>query len=151
MIYKKTAVFLFLLLLFTGCGKKALSPIDLQAFSSDMLGSGAFTEQLTAVDPDIGSSFYNIPEADFTQALFFFSSGATAEELALFEAVDEEAALRIKAAVENRIAAQKIAFESYVPAEVPKLDKAVVYTRGTTVILYVADLYDAAKAVLDQY
>ncbi|NLO48432.1 MAG: DUF4358 domain-containing protein [Clostridiales bacterium] len=148
---KRISVCVLLALVLTGCGKKSAGPIDLQAFSSDILASGAFLEQLTEVEPDIGYSFYQIADSDCKQAFFFFSSGATAEELALFEASDAQAAARIRAAAEKRIENQKKAFESYVPAEVPKLEQAVVYTRGNYVIVFTASDYNAAKTVQDKH
>jgi hypothetical protein len=150
-MFRKLSVCLLVLLMLNGCGKKSAAAVDLQAFSSDMLGGGAFAEQLTEVEADIGLSFYQITETDCKQAMFWFSSGATAEELVLFEASDSEAAARIRSAAENRIETQKKAFESYAPAEVPKLEQAVIYVRGNYVIVYVANDYDAADAIRDKF
>ena len=60
----------------------------------------------------------------------YVSTGATAEEIAVFEAVDKEAAARIKEAVLQRAAEQEATFRDYLPAEVPKLQKAVPLCGG---------------------
>ena len=55
------------------------------------------------------------------KARFFVGSGgATAEEIACFEAKDSDSAAKIKTALENRIDSQKKAFENYQPQEMTK-------------------------------
>ncbi|NLL38739.1 MAG: DUF4358 domain-containing protein [Clostridiales bacterium] len=140
-----------LALILSGCGKDTGKSIDFQSFCADLLTGGAFTEELIPVDTELGCAHYGIDQADCKQAMFYLSSGATAEELALFEARDAEALGRIKDAVNNRLRLQTDSFESYLPSEVPKLEKAIVFTRGNYVILIVADDYDSASNVLHEY
>ena len=54
-----------------------------------------------------------------------------------------------KQAVDKRIQYQTDNFESYVPTEVPKLEKAVTVTGGTTLIFVVSDDASKAKSVID--
>lgn len=142
---------LLLALLLSGCGKTSDKPIDFQGFSSDILSSGAFSEELMQIDNELGCAQYMVNEAYIKEAMFFFSSGATSEELALFEANDAEALKRIKEAVEKRVEAQSRGFENYVPSEVPKLEKAVVFTRGNYIILIVANDYAIADDIIKKY
>lgn len=144
-------VFAVLALILSGCGKDAGKAIDFQSFCADMLAGGAFTEELISVDTELGCAQYAINPADCRQAMLYLSSGATAEELALFEAVDADSLERIKDAVNNRLRLQTDSFESYQPSEVPKLDKAIVFTRGNYIILIVADDYESANKVLKKY
>ena len=148
---RRIFIFAALLLVLTGCGDSSLKAIDFQNYSSELLASDAFTEDLIPLDADIGCQLYNLDPADCRQSVFYLSSGATAEELAMFEATDLSALERIKDAIEERITYQTNAFESYGPLEVPKLNNCIVYTRGHTVILYVAADYDAAKTIQDKY
>ena len=53
------------------------------------------------------------------------------------------------AAAHSAIAYQTDNFKDYVPAEVPKLEKAVVKTGGTTVVFVVSANADGAKSVID--
>ncbi len=150
---KKLSLLIAILLslpLVPGCSKKA-DAFDPQAFAADMLAGGAFSDELTEADAAIGRRLYGLEESDAEETLFYFSSGATAEEMAVFMAYDEEGAAKLADAAKARVERQKTAFESYVPAEVPKLDKAVVEVSGLYVVLYVAADYDAARRVADRY
>ena len=69
----------------------------------------------------------------------YLSSGATAEEIAVFEAKDDAAAERLLAAAKERVEVQKTAFEDYAPAEMTKLNNAVVERSGKIVALCIAD------------
>ena len=81
---------------------------------------------------------------------YYFSSGATAEELVLFKAKDESGVQKLSDAVKARIDYQIGAFESYVPEEVPKLKKAVIIVSGLYVAMYVAADYDAAEKAIKE-
>lgn len=148
---KILTVFIALALALCGCGKASGKEIDFQSFAADMLSCGAFTEELIQVDTDLGCAQYAISQADCRQAVFFLSSGATAEELALFEASDAGSLDRIKDAVKNRLRLQTDSFESYLPSEVPKLENAIVFTRGNYVILIVANDNERANSILEKY
>jgi hypothetical protein len=83
---------------------------------------------------------------------FYFSSGATAEEMAIFKTSGKEEDVKSLAdAMKNRVERQKNVYESYASAEVPKLDKAVIGTAGPYLVLYVASDYDAARKVAEKY
>lgn len=96
---------------------------------------------------------YGLEEAglapeQLTYAEALRSSGATCEELALLIFVDERAAQAAATALDQYIAAQILSNKDYRPAEVPKLEKAILEQRGTTVLLLVANDYEAAGKML---
>lgn len=139
-------------LIFAGCGKtEEPVVIDLDALAADIFDSDAFSETLELLDPDLGELLYGIDPADISEELYYLSTGATAEELVFFNAVDAGAAERIVNAANARIEAQAADFKSYLPSEVPKLEKAEIYTVSNYVILCVADDIAAAKAIIDEY
>ena len=80
----------------------------------------------------------------------YISSGATAEEIAVFEAADKAAADRLYKAAQERVENQKTAFEDYVPAEMTKLGNPVLVKKGSFVVLCVADDAAAAKKIVDK-
>ena len=57
--------------------------------------------------------------------------------------------IRIQNVLE-RLKNQKTAFEDYVPAEMTKLNNAVLVKKGNMVVLCVADDYAAAKKIVDK-
>lgn len=93
---------------------------------------------------------YGISEGDVVSGRLYLSSGATAEEIAVFEAKDDTAAERLLAAARERVEAQKTAFEDYAPAEMAKLNSAVVERNGKIIALCIADDSAAAQKKVKQ-
>ncbi len=96
---------------------------------------------------------YGLEEAglareQFTGAIAFRSTGATCEELALLTFADEASAQTAAFALAGYIAAQVEVNKDYRPKELPKLEQAVLERRSTTVLLMVANDYEAAYKLL---
>ena len=81
----------------------------------------------------------------------YMGSGATAEEAAVFEAKDEETAKQMAEVANQHIQNQREAFESYIPEEIKKLDKAIVEQKGRYVAVCVTDDVENAQKVIDGY
>lgn len=141
----------FLPLCAVGCSRTA-KEFDPEAFAKEMLAGGAFSDELTKTEAGIGCHLYGISEDKAEAMYFYFSSGATAEEMAIFKTSGKEEDVKSLAdAMKNRVERQKNVYESYASAEVPKLDKAVIGTAGPYLVLYVASDYDAARKVAEKY
>ena len=110
----------------------------------------AFQDTLTAISDQMITTIYRISAEDVAQQQVYVSTGATAEEIAVFEAVDTDAAQRIETAVWQRVADQKAGFEDYLPAELPKLADPFVLVKGKYVILCVSDHNEEVKTELDK-
>ena len=136
--------------IFTGCAQKAKpAEYDLETLASQLQESGAFSDFLSPITKKIAASFYGFEDADVTECVVYCSTGATTEEIALFKCASEEAATKLKLSADKRIETQKAIYESYAPAEPPKLDDAVV-TQDGLYVFYIVSV-DSAKvqAVLD--
>ncbi|GMQ62488.1 DUF4358 domain-containing protein [Vallitalea maricola] len=121
-----------------GCGGKDKDiTIDISALAGDLTSKIEFQDDLTKIEGNSVESIYQIDYAVSSEV--YVSSGATAEEVAVFELKDEKEADNAYKAAEERIDAQKQAFESYVPEEMEKLDNAVVKKIGKYVIVCVAN------------
>lgn len=127
----------------TACGgKEADPPRDFTtADAQTLLDSGAFSEPLEAIDADIAYILYELDPDQVSEAAVYGSTGATAEELAVLIFSDAEAASAAKAHFETRIANRTEDMKSYLPGEVPKLEKAVLEVRGATLLFVVASDY----------
>ena len=136
-----------LVLVLCACGG-AEEPFDPASTAGALLDSGAFSENLEQLDQDVACMLYGIDEATVTGSAVYGSTGATAEELAVFTLTDEAAAQAAKTALETRVADQKAVLESYQPAEIVKLDAAIVEQRGSSVLMVVAADAEAAQAAL---
>lgn len=136
---------------FSGCAKKT-GPVqyDLEKLAAQLKDSGAFSDFLSPVTKDIAASFYGFEDADVTEFVLYCSTGATTEEIGLFKCANEEAAAKLKENAAQRVQTQKTIYESYAPAEPPKLDDAIVTQNGLYVFYIVSADASKAQAVLDE-
>jgi len=82
--------------------------------------------------------------------IYVSSSGGTAEEIAAFEANDEEAAKEIETKLNERVETQKASFKNYVPEELKRLENALVIRKGNYVYLSVSGDPDKAKSIIEE-
>lgn len=140
-----------LLALLTGCGsdeKKELSPA---ALSADLLENAKFVDSLNALDTPVVPLLYGVDAADYVSCAVYCGTGATAEEIAVFQAVDEAAAGRILTAAKNRVAAQIETYKNYGPEDARMLEDAIVKQSGEYVIVVVCSDGAGAAKIVDQY
>ena len=72
-------------------------------------------------------------------------TGATAEELAVFETKDSAAAEALVEKLKTRNSDRIESYSTYIPAEVPKLEDAVMVSGGRYVVLCVAQDASAVR------
>ena len=143
-----SGAFLFSLLFLAACSKGSDSTDaewDLAELSDRLLHEITYTDTLSSMDDSLMDYLYpDIDTADVSEKTIYISTGSTAEEIAAFQAVDEEAAKRIEEGLKKRIEQQTESFTNYVPEEVKRLEDAVLVRHGAYVVLSVSG--DAAKA-----
>ena len=127
--------------------KTKTQTVDLQALADALLKDGGFQDDLEKTTDEMVKKLYQIEDAK--QAMVYVGSGATAEEIGLFELKDEDAAKEAEKLAKDRIENQKTAFESYVPEEVKRLDNAIVQRTGNYVIVVVAE--KNCQDIIDSY
>lgn len=137
------------------CGSKTRG--DSQPWTQEqaqaVLDSGAFTEELTAVDETTAFALYHLGDYDLNaeqmSACFVRkAAGESCEELALLTFEDDAAAQAAGDALKDYVQSQIDANEGYRPAGVANLKNAWNECRGNTVLLVVAGDLDAAKAAV---
>ena len=132
-----------------GCSKQqlALEPSDTLA---QLKGKITFTDQMTDMDSENTCRFYDIDTGMVADSVSYVGSGATAESMAVFEAVDADAAGSIADALQTFIDGWIAGYSDYKPEEVPKLESAVLEQNGVYVVFCVsADNTTAKTAVQD--
>ncbi len=139
-----------LLLLLPGCAGGKGKTVDVQKVADGLIHSVKFQDQMSALKQDTALKLYGIDSGDVVKAAVYESTGATAEEVAAFEAKDAQAAGRVKKKAEERIKTQKAGFQNYQPAEMAKLKDPVLETKGNEVILCVSNDDQAAKKALEK-
>ena len=151
---KKTVAFLLAIVclaaLLTGCGgsKKTMEP---RAFVDDVLANANFTDSLNQLSDDVVAQYYGVDSADYTSAIAYGGTAATAEQIAVFEAKDSTAAERILSALQTFVAEKIEAYKSYGPAAAMSLENAPVKIIGNCVVAVVCADSDSALKVVDQY
>lgn len=142
------ALGLLLGLSLTACGEKAPKEFDPETTPKALMDAGAFSEELEEVEKTVLLRLYEMDESKVAAAAGFGSTGLTAEEVAVFEMVDEAAAKEAEGLVKAHLEYQKESNVDYRPNEMPKLEKAVTERRGKTLLFLVAADYNAAKEAL---
>ena len=139
------------LLLIPGCSGGGAVSADVRKLADDLASSLEFQDQMSLLGQDTAVKIYGLEAGDVAKAGVYESTGATAEEIAAFEAKDEAAAGRVKEKVEERIEAQRAGFRDYQPAELEKLKNPVVVAKGKYVVLCVSDDNAAAQKAIDSH
>lgn len=134
---------------FVGCKSEDKEvTLNISDLATDLNEKIEFVDDLTKIDDSSIETIYAIDYAEASEV--YVSSGATAEEIAVFELKDEDDADKAYKACEERIETQKEAFETYIPEEMEKLDNAVVKKVGKYVIVCVAD-NNTAEDIISTY
>lgn len=131
-----------------GCSKQlTLEPADALAQLKDEI---TFTDQMTDMDSESTCRFYDVDTGLVNDSSAYVGSGATAESMAVFEAVDADAAGSIADALQTFTDGWIAGYSDYKPEEVPKLESAVLEQNGVYVVFCVsADNTTAKTAVQD--
>ena len=81
-----------------GCSKNE-GTLDVQKAADALKAGVTFKDELAPPADAAFATLYDVKDEDVTKHAVYVSSGATAEEIAVFEAKDADAAARVKTAV----------------------------------------------------
>ena len=131
----------------TACGGKAEGEVFNLASLDKVQQAGAFSEELEELDADTAFMLYKLADyglsrEDLTGAAVVRSAGATCEEGAVLIFSDAEKANAAAEAMGDYLESQIEGNVNYRPAEIPKLEGAILLVRANTVLLVVPN--DAA-------
>lgn len=134
-----------LCLLLSACGGDSAKAFEPENAAKAVLDSGCFSVELDELDVSLLYDFqgYGVDDGAVTASKAYSASGFT-EQVAVLVCKDEDAAGQVKAFLEQYLSDMKDSYKDYAPAEVPKLDAAILEQRGASVLLVVPN--DAAKA-----
>ena len=142
---KKLLCGLLLLALSAGCSGTEAAPFPPEQTVQALLNSGAFSETLEELDPAL---LFYLEGEEYAGSVLYFSTGATSETAAVITAKDAEQAGSVKDTLSNWVESQIEATRNYQPAEVEKLEHAILEVRGNTVLLAVAADWEKAEAAI---
>ncbi|MDO4541981.1 MAG: DUF4358 domain-containing protein [Bacillota bacterium] len=148
---KKLAITMLvtLLALFSAaCGSEA-------EFSVSEIGEAlntkvAFSDTLTALSAEDAMALYALSSEEVADAVVYISSGATAEEISVWQAADSKGVKAIEESITQRMNTQLDGYKDYMPEEVPKLENYILKTNGKYLVLCVTDDRETANEVLTE-
>ncbi|HIV62400.1 MAG TPA: DUF4358 domain-containing protein [Candidatus Butyricicoccus avistercoris] len=135
------------LLLFSGCSNNKVE-LDPSTAVEKMSEEITFTDQFAPLDSENANRVYGV-DADLVEdSTAMVGSGATAESIAMFKAVDAKSAQDIEKQLEVFIDGYIEGYSDYKPEEVPKLESAIIERKDVYVVLCISADNDAAKKVV---
>lgn len=123
---------------------------DPEAATQAVLDSGAFSVELTELDAALLYDFsgYGLDSSTLTASKAYSASGF-AEQVSVTVWKDEAAAQAAVDMFKTYLEDMAATYKDYAPAEVPKLENAVLEQRGGSVLLAVANDAGAAKTAVE--
>lgn len=135
------------ILLFTNRDKDIT--IDINKISKDIMENIKFEDELNKMDNNTVSKLYDINNA--TSQLVYMSSGATAEEIAIFEFKDKEECKIALEKANKRIEEQKENFKDYMPKEMKRLENAIIKNKNKYLIVCITNNQEKIEEILNKY
>ena len=139
----------------TACGgqEPKAAPFSTQILA-EIQTAGAFSEELEELDADTAFMLYKLADyglvrEDLTDAAVLRSAGATCEEGAVLIFSDAEKAAKAAEAMGSYLEGQIEANVDYRPAEIPKLEGAVLKSQAESVLMVVPNDAAAVRSVLE--
>ena len=131
-----------------GCGGQSAPTADAVDLADRLSTQIQFEDTLSPLEGDMLYTLYGIDQKDVQQGAAYVSTGATAEEIAVFSCTDDSAAQRVESALKQRVDSQKQSYVDYVPKEMTKLNDAVLIRRGNLVALCISNDNATAKQLI---
>lgn len=125
--------------------------LDTAAFAADMLNGVPFKDNMSEVSESVAARMFELEQGEVMSGTVYTSGGGTAEEFAVFECADAEQAEALTEKLRKRVESRKGDFDVYKPEEMPKLNSAIVKTRGNLAFLCISDDNAAAEAIINKY
>lgn len=139
----------------SGCGSEVSldndQSVDIHAMASELQSGLTFEDSLSELATDVALSYYGLEKEAVKDSVVILSTGATAEEIAIFEASSDTYIQVVKLACDTRKSKQTVSYADYKPEEVSRLDDAIILTSGRYVIYCVTDDTDKAEDIIDNY
>lgn len=131
-----------------GCGKA--KEVNLTETYAQMTAGIDIPEMTTVSTEDALMSYYGINSADVKQCVAYIcSTGIDADEIVLIEAVDENAADRIKISLDNRYSSQLARYKDYLPDQAAVIEACEVTQKGNYVSMIISPDAEAMVKIYD--
>lgn len=138
---------LILLLTFVvGCGK--IEEIETEELSKQLNSSVAFSEHLTHINAQYSEKRYSLNPNDYSEISAYVGTAAVCDEFVIVKTETTEA---MKEKLEKYIGQKRKTYEKYRPAELGKLDSAIIETYNNAVVMIITADTENALDVYREY
>ena len=129
---------------FSACSDNtATANINPAEAAQTILDSVEFRDTLISVEGAAAENIYMLDDSVTSYCIYISGSGATAEEIAVLKVSDtNKAQTNI---LDKRLEELAFRYESYVPAEMVKIQNPVIITQGDIIIMVLADDAESAE------
>lgn len=145
---KRVLSAILLLLLLCSCAS-APQQIDVTDAASLLRGGLTFVDIMSDMDTAGICRIFALSNQEVVAAAGYVSTGATAEEVFVIEAVEGQVET-VQRAIKDHMDYMIDGYSDYGPQEVPKLENAVIETHGSYIFLCVCADSSQAKTVIAQ-
>ena len=131
-----------------GTGGKNPNPADI---TTAVMKQIKFPE-MVGVGQDRLTKYYQVPQDDLaSMSVYLCSSLASADEVAVFKAKDQNGVSAIKEALEKRVAERMTAFQNYNPTEYAKVKNNVIAVKGDYVFFDISADPTKAREIFNSF
>lgn len=108
--------------------------------SSAILSSITVGETVALTDNTLPKQYLDLDVSLVAEyAVNVASSGALADEIAIFKANNKDDVSKIKEALESRLSLVEEKFVDYIPTEMPKIENALILENGNYILLAIVE------------
>lgn len=132
-----------------GCSSGA-KDVSVDEVADSLAQNVTYAEQLNELEPEAVERAFRVDPADISAVDAYLGSGATVDEVSVWEGTDDSAAERIEQTLKDRLESRKADYSDYMPDEVPKLENAILVRQGKYVVLCVTADAENAQKLIDE-
>ena len=119
---------------------------DVHSLADMLMQNVKFEDSVEEVSSETALRYYGIDSVQVQDSAVYMSTGATAEELAVFQASST-----VDAQGKKRRDSQLRMYLDYKSSEAARLDDAVLYVHDTFVVYMVSDDSETAQGIISDY
>lgn len=128
-----------------------VSDYDVSGIADRLNEAVPFADAMGQISSTMLYKTHGIDSEQMANAAGYIGGGATAEEIAVFEVKKKKDAVQVKQCLEDYIQTRKTSFETYLPAEVPKLEHPFLLQKGKLIVLVIADDCSQAESIVTDF
>lgn len=150
-VFCSVAVLAAVMLTLAACGGDKTEPstaaFDAENAFARLLAEVKYAETLADTESSAEFTFAELPQ-NAEVKMYACKSGSHPDELIMLKAAKEEDVQALEAAAKTHLSELTAQLKDYNPQEAPRVENAVVYTKGLYVFVCVTDDVETVKAIL---